>query len=365
MLQRFEVEGFKNFRNRLCLDFTNVRDYHFNSQCISDGTVSKAIVYGKNASGKTNLGLAMFDIVSHLTAKNVGDDLYQYYLNADGNTEYASFRYVFRFDENQVDYSYSKNGQRELISEALKLNNELIFAVNKKNHTYQFEGIRNLSSTINLEMQDVDSILRYIIANTVLDANHPLRKMNDYVNRMLWLRNLDHNRYIGYKTESSDYYSFIYDRHVLDEFMEFLQMAGINDRLIVLKNPDGNQALYFDKDKPLSFFKTASSGTRALYTFFYWYKTAREASVLFLDEFDAFYHYELAETIVKIVEKMSHSLVILTSHNTNLLTNKIMRPDCYFILSGSRIVSIADATDRELREGHNLEKLYKSGEFNG
>ena len=114
-----------------------------------------------------------------------------------------------------------------------------------------------------------------------------------------------------------------------------------------------------------TFFKVASSGTRALYTFFYWYKTAKDVSFMYVDEFDAYYHYELSEYIVTILEKMTNTQVIITSHNTNLLTNKIMRPDCYFILSNNKLTSFADATSRELREGHNLEKLYMSGEFDG
>ena len=85
---------------------------------------------------------------------------------------------------------------------------------------------------------------------------------------------------------------------------------------------------------------------------------------MFLDEFDAFYHYELAETIVKLLKNMPQFQTILTSHNTNLLSNRIMRPDCYFILSENGLYSFANATKRELREGHNLEKLYMSGEFN-
>ena len=54
----------------------------------------------------------------------------------------------------------------------------------------------------------------------------------------------------------------------------------------------------------------------------------------------------------------------MTTHNTNLMTNQLMRPDCVFILSrDGRITALCDATDRELREGHNLEKLYIGGEF--
>ena len=86
--------------------------------------------------------------------------------------------------------------------------------------------------------------------------------------------------------------------------------------------------------------------------------------MMFIDEFDAYYHYELSESIVLMLEKMTNTQVILTSHNTNLLSNRIMRPDCYFILSDTGITSLVNATGRELREGHNLEKLYMSGEFN-
>ena len=74
---------------------------------------------------------------------------------------------------------------------------------------------------------------------------------------------------------------------------------------------------------------------------------------------------QMRESIVMLLEKMSNTQIILTSHNTNLLTNRIMRPDCYFILTKDKLTSIVNATDRELREGHNLEKLYMSGEFNG
>ena len=141
--------------------------------------------------------------------------------------------------------------------------------------------------------------------------------------------------------------------------------AGIEENLTIKTDVDGKKRLYFDTETPLPFFKVASNGTKALYTFFYWYKTATDVSFMFIDEFDAFYHFELAESIAQVLKKMKNTQVILTSHNTNLLTNRIMRPDCYFILTKDKLTSLANATSRELREGHNLEKLYMSGEFNG
>ena len=356
--------GFKNFKDRITLDFSDVRDYKFNPACITNHLIGKMIVYGKNSIGKSNLGLAIFDIVSHLSSKNVTPNLYDYYLNVEAPTDYAEFHYIFVFGENTTDYTYRKNAKQDLIYEKLCIDDQLLYEYNYKTNAGNLDGIRSLTPTLNLSMQDVDSILKYVISNTVLDDDHPLRQMQRYVNSMLWFRNLDENRYIGYKTKSNDYYDFIFEPAILKEFEQFLHAAGIAEGLTVNRDHDGKQRLYFDTATPLPFFRVASSGTKALYNFFYWYKTAKDVSMMFIDEFDAFYHYELAETIVSLLEKMSQTQVILTSHNTNLLTNRIMRPDCYFILTQGRISSLANATSRELREGHNLEKLYMSGEFN-
>ena len=55
--------------------------------------------------------------------------------------------------------------------------------------------------------------------------------------------------------------------------------------------------------------------------------------------------------------------VILTTHNTNLLSNELIRPDCAYVIDGSKIKSLKKATNKEIREIHNLERLYQAGEF--
>jgi AAA15 family ATPase/GTPase len=365
MFKMFEVTGFKNFKNTFSLDFSDARDYKFNSSCITENLLGKVIVYGKNSIGKTNLGLAIFDIVSHLSGKNVTPGLYDYYLNVASLYDYAEFHYIFKFDDQEVDYRYRKDEKQSLVYERVSVSGQMLFEydyLKKKGNT---DGLKEIAPTLNWAFQDTDCILKYVINNTVLSDNHPLRQMMRFLTNMLWFRSLDENRYIGYKNKSDDYLDYIFEPDTLAELESFLHKAGIDDNLIVKKDNDGINRLYFNTDTPLPFFKVASSGTKALYTFFYWYKTAVDVSFMFIDEFDAFYHYELAESLVTMLEKMEHTQIVLTSHNTNLLTNRIMRPDCYFILTKDKLTSLANATDRELREGHNLEKLYMSGEFNG
>lgn len=363
MLKLFEVSNFKNFNKKFSLDFADVKDYKFNTDCIANGLLNTIIIYGKNAVGKSNFGLALFDIVSHLTSKNVTPGLYDYYLNADNTNGLAEFRYVFQFGESELDYRYGKDNDQNLVYEHISLNSKLLMKYNYTSQTGDLDELKRLAPTLNWVFQDEGSILKYVINNTIINNDHPLRQMMWFVSNMLWFRSLDENRYIGYKTKSNDYLDFIFESGILEEFQGLLQQSGIDEKLIVKKDNDGINRLYFDTEISLPFFKVASSGTKALYTYFYWYKTASDVSFMYIDEFDAFYHYELSESIVIMLEKMNKFQKILTSHNTNLLSNRIMRPDCYFILTKDKLTSFANATERDLREGHNLKKLYMSGEF--
>ena len=80
---------------------------------------------------------------------------------------------------------------------------------------------------------------------------------------------------------------------------------------------------------------------------------------------DAFLHYEVAENLfVYLKNEFPNMQIIWTTHKTNMMSNLISRPDCILILSmDGRITPLYRSTRRELREGHNLEKMYISGEF--
>ena len=149
----------------------------------------------------------------------------------------------------------------------------------------------------------------------------------------------------------------------LHNFEDFLNLMGIECKLVLQELPDGQVELYFSHKKLVPFYRTASSGTLALTSLYQ--KIVSNCSLIYIDDFAAFYHYEMAEKLISFIKnKYPECQFIMTSHNTNLMTNKIMRPDCLFILSSRGTLTVlCDATERELREGHNLEKMYISGEF--
>ena len=93
MLTNFTVRNFKSFNDEFVFDLNNTNGYNFNKESVIDGVVENAIVYGKNGVGKSNLGLAIFDIITHLTDTEHGDSEYDYYLNALNTSKYATFYY--------------------------------------------------------------------------------------------------------------------------------------------------------------------------------------------------------------------------------------------------------------------------------
>lgn len=369
MIKLFEVENFKSFENAYTLNFMDVRDYKFKTQCIENNLLSKIIVYGKNSVGKTNLGYALFDITTHLVDKNVSPQPYRYYTNFNSDKEYARFNYVFDFDGVEVIYTYKKTNWKTLIYEELTIGNNKIFSYDAKTKMKDFSGLKYINAdTLNWEFtDDTISALRYIANNTTLEVNSPIKKIISFVSNMLWFRSLEAAKYIGFENGSGDIIEYIIENELMHEFQEFLYDSGVKQKIAMRVESTGEKSLYFqsnNSEKFIPFAHAVSSGTWALTIFYYWYKNFSKISFLFIDEFDAFYHFELAEKIVNIMERTKSFQTILTSHNTNLLSNKIMRPDCYFILTQEKLVSFVNSTERELREGHNLEKLYMSGEFN-
>lgn len=88
-------------------------------------------------------------------------------------------------------------------------------------------------------------------------------------------------------------------------------------------------------------------------------------SFVFIDSFDAFYHTFLSRAVIRKLAAERNIQIIFTSHNTSIISNRLLRPDCYFILEDNTIQPFCDLTNRELKEAHNLQKMYVTGKFTG
>ena len=361
MLKKFTVSNYKNFKDEISLDFSKIGEYSFNADCLS-----MRLIYGRNATGKTNFGRALLDIKILLYGMFRNDEN-SVLINADSQ-DTAKFIYEFQFGSDEVVYKYSRFANTELCDEELYVNGEAIFKCDFKNSKFDFQGLSIISAeTVNtkryLNKDEIDNeyvlpFLRWLINNTAFSDDSVLIQLSKYVRKMDMIT-VGHDLLYSNRNFLENLKNLVY----LQSFEDFLNLMGIECKLVLQELPDGQVELYFSQNKLVPFYSTASSGTLALTSLYQ--KIVSNPSLIYIDDFAAFYHYEMAEKLIcYFKDKYPECQFIMTSHNTNLMTNKIMCPDCLFILSSrGTLTALCDATERELREGHNLEKMYIRGEF--
>jgi len=225
---------------------------------------------------------------------------------------------------------------------------------------------------IDLKKRDSQvSIVKYVYRTLKSKGNVLLDRMMAFVESMLWFRRLaDGPAYAGFQMRRDSIGEVIIRQGKLHDFEQFLYKHGINYSLSEEKVGGHDVIMVNFANGSVPFKSVASSGMANLELFFYWSISAFPTlSLLFIDEYDAYFHYESSRALL---EELNHSeygfQVMLTTHNTYLMQNGLTRPDACYLLtksgkSGSRIVTLCDATEKEIRHAHNLEKMYTHGVF--
>lgn len=364
MLKKFSLNNFKNFKDDLVLDLSKVNNYEFSNMAIRNRIVKTALIYGENASGKSNLGYGLFDIILHLTDKQKNLNFYRLYGHLE-NDRPTTFCYEFQFEEGTLKYSYKKRSAQELLEEKIWINDELCLWYDFEEH--KGEVLLDGAQTLNTDLTEKNiSFVKYVFSNTVLSRNKTntvFAKFMSFVDNMLWFSSLERNAYQGYFNGSESLAQGIIERGRVEQFQEFLRKLGIYYELLP-KEVEGQKQLYCRfGDKEVNFYSVASRGTCSLILFYYWLIQLENVSLVFIDEFDAFYHDNLALAVVEELLKLPNTQSILTTHNTDIMTNDLLRPDCYLRIQNGKIKSFSEATPKELRKAHNLQKMYNAGAF--
>lgn len=361
MLKRFEVENFKGFKDKFVWDLSKHRDYAFNSGLIQNDIVNKGIIYGENGAGKSNLGFALIDITHHLTDNLKVRQLYTAYTNGDNQNRTAKFSYTFLLDGIEMVYQYEKQNPDVALRERLTVDNEIVLDTYGKDVNINLPEANTLDFS---QRQEGMSYVKFIRRNGAQIENSIISKLYDFVDNMLWFRSLRDNEFGGYDPNGQQLVDILVKHNAIKSFENFLRERGLNFKLGVEQLNGRNELYAYYNNAKFLFAAIASSGTSALWLFYAWSFEFSKVRFLFIDEFDAFYHYELSQKIVEQLTGNENMQAFVTSHNTGLMTNSIYRPDCCFIVKNNKtITSLADLTEKELREAHNLEKLYKHGAF--
>ncbi len=366
MLTKFSVTNYRGFKNRIEWDLARSSNYSFNTEAVVDGIIKNGIIYGPNGAGKSNFGLAIFDIANHLSHKWKKPDYYLNYACAYGHGSPVEFEYSFSLGGHILLYRYSKVARElkgNIVREQLTVDGEDVLL--KDNGTLEISEEFGLSAMAIENLKDSAnniSIVNYLLSSVPLAKGHALLLLRDFVENMLFFRSLDNREFIGLKEGGSNIEEYIIKNGLTGDFSAYLKDVSGQEFEFASNDLNDNTLYCIIDGVKMPFQWVASTGTKNLELQYYWLKEMSNASFVFIDEFDAFYHHELSYKISKRLFEGKNQ-VFATTHDTFLLSNDLLRPDCFFILRSNAIKAICDMTDKELRFGHNLEKLYRGGTF--
>ena len=221
MLKKFEVKGFKSFENKFTLDLAKAYNDNSNIETVDNGIIRVCSIFGKNGSGKSNLGLALLDAMNHLTdSREKTSIVTNPYLNLDRN-DFAEFTYYFSFGNDDIIYNYRKAAVDELLYERVDINGNIAieyYYVEKK-------GCCNLKGAENLKLDLKGrclSITKYVRNNSVLEDNEEniaFKKFYNYIENMILINSFDLNRCFGCECRGELIESYIVKSGKLKNFV--------------------------------------------------------------------------------------------------------------------------------------------------
>lgn len=396
MIYDIELENMYSFKEKVVFSMegteTNAKNHNYFRINDTDKCLKVGVIYGANASGKTNLIRSLYGFQRLLIEGN-------YRGENDGIKEHTPFglheanlsapsQLKIRIIglSNNVLYVYRlKYNAIEILEESLsKWNGEddeyLFVRIYQKEGMHKLElkdGISNIVlqqnsirknqlglsflqavnvpvvSEIAIELQNLKMINSYNPSMTKMlweDAKDLLKKHPDYSNKLLqFLFHLD-TGLKGFK--------------IPNDQSEYKDLVFIHEQI---KNDGSFVPIEFNA------FGLESLGTRHLFLLGVKIIEALDKGyTLFVDELDASLHTYITEFIIKMFQNerinKNHAQLILTTHDINLMDEKSLRLDQIWLMQkkadgSSELYSLADFDGVD--EDTNLKQWYMAKRFGG
>lgn len=417
MLVRYSVSNYKSFKNRASLSMVKSRGRLLSEQTINIknrlSLLKGAVLYGANASGKTNI-IDSFAFAQNFILKgNKEKELIKvqpFLLQDIKDNSGTTFEFEFVLKENIYSYGFTVT-PKEVIDEWLceihKSNDKYIYTREKQEINIgkdylskeDFEEldarknfVRNnelfLTKTIDLNSNVLKSYINWFESIQILRPNSkPIAitqimkdsKFSQFLTKLLC--DCD----TGVKmvtTETVDLNSLKVPENILSNIISELENE---DCFIVLSTLEGEKAIAYLKngekkadvlrfvhqkeDGSEAFFSLGqeSDGTRrlvelspALYS--------EDKKLLIIDELDRSLHPALTQFLTDCVLKNNQERqLIISTHETSLLnTRKIRRDEIWFINKNKKgESSLKPLSDFNQRYDKELRKAYLDGRFYG
>lgn len=412
MLIEFKVTNFRSIRETQTLSMVAgnaSKDKELESNIFDSGIASlpklvrSAVIYGPNASGKSNLiaALAFMEGMVRESARDaqVGEpiEISPFKLDAASRNEDTEFEIHFIAEEVRYQYGFSLNTKR--------ITSEWLYAYphgspqkwferqyDSKNNKYEYKYSPLFEKKKLREERDKYTIENNLYLSVAVQKNSQqllpvftwFQKKLQYILSMSPLRegrtsNLCQNEdgklkvmafmnaagiavrdlSVVKKIFTPDDLPVDLPEEFRERFLKDLQGAVKFETKFLYQASDG-ALIGFDLDDE-------SDGTQALFAFAArWLELLENDEVLFVDEIDASLHPLLVHHLVKLLNcNSSKAQLVFTTHDTTLLSQRIMRRDQVWFVEkdkaqSTQLYSLADFSPRK---NEAIEKGYLNGRY--
>ena len=385
MIYDIKLENILSYKNETIFSMegieTNAKEQTFVRLDNYGKCLKTAVIYGPNASGKTNLLRFLGNFVAYLRGNFnwQQEDRVPIYLPFAFDKKYherpSKFEIRFFLDSQPNLYTYRlRFDQKSILEETLLLDGQELFSriIGEEQDRYVVEGkeageaikknLSVLNRYVTLQHDKISEAAKFLCNLIVV-----VRSDDNDVLEHVWRADLDLLR----KDES--YLQIVKDLlHSIDvSFVDILVPEGDNVRLrdiVFVHKVKGTK-----KDIRMPMY-LESQGTKTLFVFgIKIIEALRLGYPFFIDELDSSFHSAVTKYLLSLFhsEKFNknHAQLILTSHDLKLMDEKSMRLDQIWIVEkkneedGSVLLSLSDF--KGVNENTEIEKWYLANRFGG
>lgn len=378
MLTRIILTNFKSFKDRTEVDFRKT-NYTILPQNVAENDILKgAIFVGANASGKSNLVLAIRLLLDFLfKERSINSGLF---LCMFGEKTSFSIEYHFLIDNSEIKYYFEIDNRKSFIIEKLHCNDELMMermGTSAMSYIVEPSGVAYDKT----DVAEDTLFLRTLYFNTKFTSNGTLSQWMAFLEKSVYV-NLFESQIYSYGKEKMGIQAFLQREgcsrinRFLDSFsfgqtIEYShEVKGINYTIVAGENED-DKLITFKRaglEEPIPFNEESCGNQTLLRLLPAYLSVITDGGMLLIDEFSSGFHNELEELLIKyFMLNSKHAQLFFVSHSTNLLSNSVLRPDQEYAVSflGSNGSKVNRFSNQQPRNAQNIEKMYNSGIFGG
>lgn len=384
MLVQFMVKNVLSFKNETVLDMTAINAYkEHECNLIDNGTKEKflkvAAIYGANASGKSNIYMAMtyFQRIIEESLNNVyaraATPINKYYVpfSFEDHEENSEFQIIEILDEFEYRYGFEYNAEcivtEWLYRKSLKTNRTTTI-FERTTEKVEFGASVRKECDVYKEQIPVETLVL------------------SFFNRLKLKTDIFRDVYSGVRDTLVVPTDFWEEDGILEEFLpkiidyekeklvQFLTAidTGIKD---ILYDDSEKQIRFFtfhkgkdDRKYPLNLYSESEGTIKSIMLFIYARMAILNNRSLFVDELNNKLHPLLLKFIIDLFyDENSMAQLIYTTHDTTLMDKKFFRRDQIWFVQKDEFgySELSALSDFKVRSDASFEKDYLAGVYGG